>query len=1395
MNNALLYFGGFLVVVLAALFAVPTFIDWNGYRGVFEEEASKVLGRDVRVSGDVNVRFLPTPYVRFEKVRLADVSGQTGEPFIQADSFTMWLAISPLTRGIVEANKIELDRPVLTLALDGEGSGNWSSIQLRPGSLPFVPRDVTLHSVQVIEGTIAMFNASAQPVFKVDRINGDLSADGLAGPFRFAGLADWGGERRDVRFSTSDVGDNGTFMIKAATRGQTSKNNLVFDGKVEALSTKPKLTGDLTGTFEIFPHASAAAATIAVPTAVPSTVPTTDPSISTKPIDASPAAAPVENVALTGPPQLGLKASVSGDASSVTLSDLALSIENVVEPQIITGSASGRWTGKPRIDVNLSSKWLDLDRLASTSGDTATFTEVKGLAMSLLSGIAGDADANALIDVEQIKVAGESAGGFKIDAQRKDGVIRVAQLQAGLPGGSRLRLSGDMTGDAGQSDFNGQVFLHGSNLSRLKAWAEKSGSDIDIEADGPFSIDSRVRLSADRIDLTEASATIASRSMTGEVHIVNGDRQRADVTIETAEFDSGTIFPAMTRNLEAAFNDLLSGRSTASKESGPELKNLDLSFRILAGVIKHTSGSYRDVDARVTLRDGAIQIPFAKFKSENGLAIQVEGGVDNARTDPKGRIAFDVTAGDAAALSDAIALFGLAPVISAERVAVFKSSKLAGLVRIGDAALAAVDLKLDGMVGRARVNIAAEFDGGAAAWRTAPSRVSITADGDDLKSIVALAGAKSEQSTDEPGRPSRASISTSGVLSAGATTVIDVASQGLTFNYAGEVEIDQQNTPIASGVAAITAVDVRDVLGVLGQARPRGLTGAPIDGRFDVAYRDSALNVSSRGFGVGGSTISGSAKIAKRANGRPLIEADVSANRVSVAGLIATMVDQPASAVASVPATDDAVAAPDETSLPSIWSEGRFDTSLLSGIDGEIDVAFDQIVLSDGLKTGAGTMAITISQTAVELKSLVAKAAGGGLTGEISVNAAGDAVTLDTKLKLENADAASLGRKFAGQFGFDVSARGKAQTPAAIVSALTGSGTFTSSGARVAGPNLMNMRAIVDQVLDGKSPNDVATVNEAISADVAISTTDIDTQTTAVTIADGLVKFDSVTLERPTGKLSNRTAIDLLTLGYDSSWQASILPPSPAELPASEIPDGWQPTSRTSAMSPVAVRYSGKFDDVAPAPPTVVADAFFKDLVLLQTERQVDDLERLRRLDEQRARLEQERRKAEAAERAQARANRNQPPDSVAPPVVQEPQGAPSSAGEPQSEVPQSSLPPAGDGGAITGSTDQSERAIAPADPSTSSSNSPDTAPSSDPATLSGQGSSGPGAGGAEGGAGTGVVGSDGLPPTNDGGAASDDGANRPRSTVVKPRPRVSREAQPRRTPGDEIMRSIGAMP
>src|SRR5215472_9922389 len=105
MSNFLIALAVFLITVIGALFAVPYFIDWNGYRGVFEEEATRLLGREVRVGGAVNLHVLPTPYFRFEKVRIADSSANLQEPFFRADSLTVKLTIAPLLRGAIEATR------------------------------------------------------------------------------------------------------------------------------------------------------------------------------------------------------------------------------------------------------------------------------------------------------------------------------------------------------------------------------------------------------------------------------------------------------------------------------------------------------------------------------------------------------------------------------------------------------------------------------------------------------------------------------------------------------------------------------------------------------------------------------------------------------------------------------------------------------------------------------------------------------------------------------------------------------------------------------------------------------------------------------------------------------------------------------------------------------------------------------------------------------------------------------------------------------------------------------------------------------------------------------------------------------------------------------------------
>ena len=140
MNSFLLALTAVLILVLSALFAAPLFIDWNDYRPVFETQASKLLGRDVRVGGNVHMVLLPAPELRFDDVKVADAKGGFDQPLLEARSIETWLNIGALMRGIIEARKITISEPVLRLALRDDGTGNWSDVGRAGQALPFVPQ-------------------------------------------------------------------------------------------------------------------------------------------------------------------------------------------------------------------------------------------------------------------------------------------------------------------------------------------------------------------------------------------------------------------------------------------------------------------------------------------------------------------------------------------------------------------------------------------------------------------------------------------------------------------------------------------------------------------------------------------------------------------------------------------------------------------------------------------------------------------------------------------------------------------------------------------------------------------------------------------------------------------------------------------------------------------------------------------------------------------------------------------------------------------------------------------------------------------------------------------------------------------------------------------------------
>jgi uncharacterized protein involved in outer membrane biogenesis len=1207
MNNALLYLGSLLAVALAALFAVPHFVDWNGYRGVFEEEASKVLGRDVRVGGAVNVRFLPTPFVRFEKVRLADPTGQTGEPFVRADSFTMRLSGPALLRGVLEANEIELQRPVLTLALDGNGGGNWSNVQIKPGALPFVPQDVALHSVKLVDGSIALFGSEAQLIGKAEAVNGEFSAEALKGPFKFKGQATWSGDVHDVKFATTVPEADGAIRIKSNVRATKSAATYMFDGRLENLSAAPKLTGELTGKL---------------------------------PIDTAVTAAAGQDKA--APQVFDLKSKVEATTSGAKVDEIALALDDATEPQLLSGTAAALWGKEQRLDIALTSKWLDLDKLSGAGQDSATFFRVKQLGLSSLRALAGGGagTAGAKIDVEQVKLGGETAGGLRIDAESRGGTVHLSELKAGLPGGSRLDLTGDLKDDSGKLRFAGTGFVHGTNLSRLLGWAAKSGTALDVKADGAFSAEGRVLVDDTRFELTEASADLGGRPFSGDVVVSGDERRKVAVTIEGARLDSSELFPAMSASLEENLRRAFGfgsgpakpdpAASPAASGAAPNSAQVvrDVSVRVLAGELKHGNQIFRNVDATVGLDGGNIRIPSAKFTTANGLAVQIGGRIDNAAHEPKGTLSYDIAGRTPQALNDFAAITGLSSVIPAARLATTSSAKLAGLLHLGARGPATADITTDGTVELTNISAQAEFDGGLQGWRNAPSHVRAVARAPALAPLLAAFGINGEASAQPDTHEAELVFASTGALATGAAAVADITAPGFEAAYKGRLAAPGDGPVTYAGVVKLKASDIADVMATAGLSSVKGLGGIPIEGDIDIKRDASGWSLSSRHVVAGGSALSGTAKFAANAEGPAALTADLRADKVTVAGLLAAISDR-------LPADTSADSATESSATKALqWPKAAFAFDMLSSIAGDVRLVFDTLTLQPGLSAHNGLLKIALAPGKASITSMQGHAAAGALSGAVRLTKASTGVSFDGTLEIEGANLEALGASAKGKAGVVMQASAEAQSPAALITALSGSGTVTLDGARLPVPGPIAGVDTVAAVLASKIANEPEAIAEALRAAAQAASTDLGSRTIPFVIVNGVAKLDPITLASLDGSATGITVVELASMAIDSAWRvAPLVPPLPQT--AEQLP-GWVQPPAKGPLPPASIVYTGQLANLKSLTVNAEAADMHRELSVRIVERHLEELERLKLQDQQRAKAELERRQAIEAERAAA---------------------------------------------------------------------------------------------------------------------------------------------------------------
>ena len=760
------------------------------------------------MGGAVNLHLLPTPYFRFEKVRIADSSANLQDAFFRADSLTVKLSVPPMFRGALEANEIELQRPVLRIALDRDDGWNWQSFGQALGQSAYLPSNVALTSVKIADGVLALHGPDGMERTRLDGLTGELSAPALDGPYRFRGTFGKARGEREVRINTARPEPDGTVRLRATLRVGDGASTYTLDGRLTDLMGKPRINGELIARLPIVGlwHG-------AQPGNVRAQRQDAEGEIETRPDRSEPA--------------FDLKANVSIDPGGASLTDLALAFEQDGRPQLVTGELKAHWRDVFAVEMNLSSRWLDLDRIAGAGDAAGPLDSLIPLATGMRDLLPAEGRSRATLAIDQGNFGRDIVSNVRLSLARSQGKLEIEEFRLGMPGGSRGELQGVVSGPPGAATFDGSLSLRGTSVIRFLGWATGNVLSFDAKGDGAFGVRSQISIAAGSVTGRNVVGDLSGTTVRGDAHYRWEGRPELSLQLESPQLDARAFVPAGS-SLGDIFDLVLHGptarqasaRDAGTTRSGWRGAQTDALIRINAGQLITGSRTYRDVVTEMELKGGRFKLPLLRVASDDGFGLELEGEVENAATRPKGTLRGVIGADSAQAIAALADLLGIDEAFRPDgrRAQAMAPLRLAGSVSLGTRTPTSADVVLDGELNGAGVKLHARLDGGSAGWRTGPAELTTLIESADANAIAALLAPGRSAGGGSP-VSGRLLVKASGVPAQGLASLASVNAGGLALSFRGQVVAAERGNS-ATGELEIKALDGMRLATLAGLAPP-----------------------------------------------------------------------------------------------------------------------------------------------------------------------------------------------------------------------------------------------------------------------------------------------------------------------------------------------------------------------------------------------------------------------------------------------------------------------------------------------------------------------------------------------------------------------------------------------
>lgn len=593
MQTTLLGLAIAIILALVAALVGPLLIDWSGYRSIFEAEASHLIGVDVRVTGQIDARLLPSP-----RLTLHDIEVGKGPEKIRARSLGIEFALTPLMRNEWRATELHLVGPSIDLKLDGAGRLQTPNI-----AVSFNPDALTVERLGIEDGKVSFTDAASGARVTFDKLWFNGEARSLLGPFKGEGAVTVAGELYPFRLSSGRYNDEGAIKLHVNVDPVSHPLSIEADGALTLDGGESHFDGNLT---------------LAKPVGI--------------------AASGTQQ--LTQPWHLVGKLKI--DARSALLDQAEFQYGSEEQGVKLTGVADFKFGKNARFDGVLSGRQIDLDRvLVSKDGSRPP----PAAALRELAELGGNAFRPAFpisigVGVDQVTLGGGAVQNLRGDISSDSDGWNLDRFEFRAPGFTQVRLSGHLAVAADRVAFTGPAELNANDPKALAGWLEGRGEASTKAAARlrPLRLRGDVTLSSEKVALDNLTADFDRKPVTGKLAYVFA----AGAT--QAKIDAALNAPELDLDAALGFGKALLAGSTVARPHDMTIA-ADIGRATFGGLVA------RNASARLKVDSNGLEIDRLAIADLGGGSFAAKGRIDTGGRAPRGSLSLDFETRQMAAIA------------------------------------------------------------------------------------------------------------------------------------------------------------------------------------------------------------------------------------------------------------------------------------------------------------------------------------------------------------------------------------------------------------------------------------------------------------------------------------------------------------------------------------------------------------------------------------------------------------------------------------------------------------------------------------------------------------------------------------------------------------------------